>query len=189
MNNRESNKAIAELNEAIIKFILEQFDSGRFETLDYIGINKSDVNSLRSLNVGEMRNIRNFPTLIADFKFNGDRAHHLVKHIESEADKNTKTDCLIELGASQPMLETLTGLDREEFKKRKGQMGIVDTNRGRPCALTDKEINRVNEILRHNKELGQIELYIQIGEESGINLSSVWAYIQSAELCINGHGN
>lgn len=173
--------AVAELNEAVIKFVLELYDNGRFEALNHMGICKDDIESLKELNIGSMRNMRNYPTLIVDFKFDKSRAIHLVKHIKTEAENKSKVNALIGLGASQPMLEDLSGIDREEFKKRKAQLGITEDSRGRPPALDDEEVNRVNEIMRLNKGLDQIGLYILIGNETGINLSSVWAYNQSMD--------
>ncbi len=180
--NNEYNKAVAELNEEIIKFLIKLYDNGRFEALSHMGVSKDDVNSFCRLEVGSLRNLGNYPTLIADFKFNSQRARHLVDHIKCETDKNFKLTRLIELGASHTMMEALVGMDRDEVKKRKCQLGITEDGRGRPHTLTDHEVNMVNEILRANKDIDQIDLYTIIGSETGVPLSSVWQYNQNMDI-------
>ena len=178
-NNAEYNKAIAELNEAVIKFLIKQHGNGRFEVLKHLGVTNDDINLLQGLQIGSLGNMSNYPTLIADFKFNSERARHIVKHIQSETDRNSKLTRLIELGASHTMMEAICGMDRDEVKKRKCQLGITEDGRGRPNALSDDDINRVNEILRSHKDSDEIDLYILIGAETGVPLSSVWQYNQS----------
>lgn len=177
-----SDKAVAELNEAVIRFALELYDNGKTETLNHFGIDKDDIAALRSLSVGSMRAMRNYTSLVMDFKFNSGRARHLVKHIQHETDKLNKVNRMIELGASQKMLEEMVGIDREEFRKMRSKLDMNADERGRPRALNDHESNLVNEIMIKNSDFEQIDLYILIGMETGIPLSSVWTYNRTMQM-------
>lgn len=177
MNVKQAEKALAELNGAFIEFIVETYTEGRSEVLMTLGVKQNDIELLRNITVETKQRMRTFPSPIVDISLNSSRLAMMVEYAAKETSNDQKIDELVRMGASQPMLEEIAAVSREEFRERRKRIGI-DARIGRPQSLTDREMGLVNDSISVHQGNDLVEMYYRVGLETGLPLSQIWAYVR-----------
>jgi hypothetical protein len=178
------NHAMAEFNDAIVRFILGLDLDGRHECLKQMGVDQELLELIRQMPTEACHRLRRFPSPVADVALNANRLRWALEYADKEASRDRRIDALIRMGASQPMMEEFA-VTREDYRLRRKRLGL-DSRQGRPPALTDAQITQITRVFRASREVEVIddpmELYYRIGVETGIPLGPVWGYLHEQDV-------
>jgi Protein of unknown function (DUF2857) len=115
---------------------------------------------------------------------NLDAALHILQHKSAERETILR---MIEAGASFSMMNALFGLSKTDHAGYRKLVGL--SKQGRPSKPSEQEsVTLWHHWIRHD-QLGIRERLLAVHNQTGIELSALWALIQSWEAAVPETGN
>ncbi|MGD8594568.1 MAG: STY4526/YPO1902 family pathogenicity island replication protein [Gammaproteobacteria bacterium] len=172
----------SEFNAFIIRFVISAFNEKNHAALQEIGLTPKQLQRLRNMTLDDLGRLSSFRTTVANISFDARRLDLMIDHVESEGARDSIVDQMIQMGASQAMLEDLAGIDHSEYRNRRRVLGLPKASAGRPAAISEDQALQVYQSWRkHADELDDLKRYYFLGLETGIPLSQIWTHMVANE--------
>ena len=172
----------SEFNAFIIRFVISAFNEKNVIALQEIGLTPKQLQRLRSMTLDDLERLSNFRTTIANISFDARRLDLMIDHVEREGERDSIINQMIEMGASQAMLEDLAGIDHSDYRNRRRVLGLPKASAGRPAAISEDQALQVYQSWRkHIDEPDNLKRYYFLGLETGIPLAQIWTHMVANE--------
>jgi len=169
-----------ELNVCLLRCVINASNENDHQTLHEMGLNANLIERAKKMNADVFIRLSKFN--IADITFNSHRFGLMLDFVEHERLMNDLINKMIIQGASQSMLESLTGIDPREYRDRRRTLGLAPASQGRPQNLDAKQTDKLYEVLSKHPEPDPdnvstndlLNWYCLIGEKTGLSLTKIW---------------
>lgn len=181
-DTHSSNSNRTELNACLLRRAVEAYnshDQNMLEELLAMGFDTSLLERISHTTSDVFTYVCDFD--IVDYRIDPRRVELICEFAEREKETRRLLNQLIVLGASQSMLNDLTGLDSREFRHRRKMLGLPKASQGRPADLTDAQADLLYQAMRQCPDdfPSLLEKYRYLGEKTALPLSQIWSHQQS----------
>jgi hypothetical protein len=188
-NNAQNNAQNNDLNAYLLRLALNAYHAHDHQALRDMGLDicasngdtgeaiKALLDRAKTMNASIFAMGCGFR--IADVTFNPRLFSLMMDYAERESELNALINKLISLGASQSMMEDLTGIDGREYRARRNSLGLPPGAKGRPHALSEDQIACLYDAHRQCQDgLDEMNRYLFLGETTNLPLAQIWSHMK-----------
>ncbi len=172
-----------ELIRSIMIFFHRCAEEGDYDALYEMGFGPSEVRALSSLSTADTLRLASMKSHFLMIKLDRSLYWRLIDYILRENAQEKLINELVNCDASPQMMHALTGMNRNQFKIKRFQLGLPYYKRGRP-AIPTLEVEKmvwqaVQRKLQATKDLGPQEILdIFNALKRQVDLRTIWILIR-----------
>ncbi len=168
----------SELNACLLRSVISAYQQHDQRLFAEMGLTPTLMARARRMSADSFTRVCNkFP--IATITFDTRRFELMLDYAEREQEMDDLTNALITLGASQSMMDALTGIDPRDYRERRTALGIAPAPLGRPPALTEAQAERLYAALQQCPERDdERQRCLFLGQQTQLPLAQVWAHMK-----------
>lgn len=172
------NRLNSELNACLLRSVIGAYQQNDHQIFTEMGLTPALMDRARRMSADSFTRVCNkFP--IATITFDVRRFELMLDYAEREQEMDDLSNELITLGASQSMMEALTGIDPRNYRERRKLLGISPATLGRPPALDEQQAERLYAVLQQCPAADdERQRYLFLGQQTQLPLAQVWAHLK-----------
>lgn len=166
-----------DLNAYLLRRIISAYQNNDHQILSEMGLPPELLERARNMSADLFTQACKFT--IAETKIDHRRFELMLDYAERERELNELINELIKRGASQSMLDALTGIDPREYRSRRKLLKMPPATQGRPAALNDDQIETLCSALRDQKcPNDDLNRYLFLGANTELPLAQIWSHMK-----------
>lgn len=172
------NNSFSDLAFQLFRYASEQLAQNNLDNVLALGFTLEEASKISELTLSEVRKLsQQSSNFVKSLCVDHDCFARLLDRMKQEKDEEVIQDELIKLGAPYAMMSELFGMNGHEYAQRRKLLSL--TRVGRPPVPSDEDQERIYEIWLSHKDESPIEMWLHIGQETGLSLTTVWPLVNS----------
>lgn len=171
----------SELVFHILRYVTETLAEGDIHAVLDLGLRLDQITRLQQITLRDLYHLSRVRTHFLDVAVDPACFDRVLDHIERNQRHDALQDDLIRQRAPLAMMRAFFGMTNAEYATRRRLLGLTGTGIGRPHAPSEADEHRIWQAWQEHARLPLEQRYLQVGDDTGIPLNTVWALIQSWE--------
>jgi len=168
----------AELITAVLMYAMRCKAEGDQSALRAMNFGPNEIDALGEMNLGDLYHVETLRAHCLKIMLNRETFWLMIDHLHRRHESEALQKALIAADASHEMMQTFFGLGSREYSHLRRMLAVAGSL-GRPPEPDSESIRKVWEAWnRHSDRLQEgllaPELYLEIHEETGVSLRSIW---------------
>lgn len=173
-----SESSYSDLVFNIFRYAIEQLSKNNIDAIIELGFSVEEISKISNLTLSDVRRLSDMSQhFLPRLNIDHDCFSRMVERLEQAKGEEDLQDELIKLGAPHAMMNELFGMNGHEYAQRRKLLSL--TRVGRPPIPSEEEQIMIYDAWRRYESLDEPNRWLKLGQELGINLTTVWPLVKS----------